>query len=45
MELFEWNNKYYGLVNMSCKTTYAIGLLIMGSLIDKLGTKKDFPFR
>ena len=42
MELFNWTNKDYALVNMSFKTAYAVGLLIMGSLVDRLGTKKGF---
>ena len=42
MEIFNWTNKDYALVNMSFKTAYAIGLLLMGRLIDRLGTKKGF---
>ena len=42
MEIFNWSNKDYALVNMSFKTAYAIGLLLMGRLIDRLGTKKGF---
>jgi len=42
MEMFEWSNKDYALVNMSFKAAYAIGLLVMGRLIDRLGTKKGF---
>jgi MFS transporter, ACS family, hexuronate transporter len=42
MELFNWSNKDYALVNMSFKTAYAIGLLLMGRLIDRLGTRKGF---
>lgn len=42
MEMFKWTNKDYALVNMSFKAAYAIGLLIMGRLIDRLGTKKGF---
>jgi MFS transporter, ACS family, hexuronate transporter len=42
MEIFKWSNKDYALVNMSFKTAYAIGLLLMGRLIDRLGTKKGF---
>ncbi len=42
MEIFSWSNKDYALVNMSFKTAYAIGLLLMGRLIDRLGTKKGF---
>jgi ACS family hexuronate transporter-like MFS transporter len=42
MEIFGWSNKDYALVNMSFKTAYAIGLLLMGRVIDRLGTKKGF---
>jgi MFS transporter, ACS family, aldohexuronate transporter len=42
MEIFSWSNKDYALVNMSFKTAYAIGLLLMGRLVDRLGTKKGF---
>ncbi len=42
MEIFKWTNKDYALVNMSFKAAYAIGLLLMGRLIDRLGTKKGF---
>jgi MFS transporter, ACS family, hexuronate transporter len=42
MEIFSWSNKDYALVNMSFKTAYAVGLLLMGRLIDRLGTKKGF---
>ena len=44
MELFEWTNKDYALVNMSFKAAYAIGLLIMVALSTGLAPKKDFPF-
>jgi ACS family hexuronate transporter-like MFS transporter len=42
MEIFQWSNKDYALVNMSFKTAYAVGLLLMGRLIDRMGTKKGF---
>jgi MFS transporter, ACS family, hexuronate transporter len=42
MEMFSWSNKDYALVNMSFKAAYAIGLLLMGRLIDRMGTKKGF---
>jgi ACS family hexuronate transporter-like MFS transporter len=42
MELFNWTNKDYALINMSFKAAYAIGLLLMGRLVDRLGTKKGF---
>ena len=42
MEIFKWTNKDYALVNMSFKAAYAIGLLLMGRLVDRLGTRKGF---
>jgi MFS transporter, ACS family, hexuronate transporter len=42
MEIFSWSNRDYALINMSFKTAYAIGLLLMGRVIDRLGTKKGF---
>ncbi len=42
MEIFKWSNKDYAMVNMSFKAAYAIGLLLMGRLIDRLGTRKGF---
>jgi MFS transporter, ACS family, hexuronate transporter len=42
IEMFHWSNKDYALVNISFKTAYAVGLLLMGRLIDHLGTKKGF---
>jgi ACS family hexuronate transporter-like MFS transporter len=42
MEIFNWTNKDYALINMSFKAAYAVGLLLMGRLIDHLGTKKGF---
>jgi ACS family hexuronate transporter-like MFS transporter len=37
--LFEWSNKDYAAIMISFKVAYAIGLLFMGNMIDKLGTK------
>lgn len=37
--LFEWSNKDYAAITVSFKIAYGIGLLFMGGLIDKLGTK------
>ena len=42
MEIFNWTNKDYALVNMSFKAAYAVGLLLMGRLVDTLGTRKGF---
>jgi len=38
-KLFEWTNKDYAAIMVSFKIAYGIGLLFMGSIIDKLGTK------
>ncbi len=41
-KLFDWTNKDYAYINMAFKAAYALGLLTMGGLIDKIGTKKGF---
>ncbi len=41
-KLFDWTNKDYALINISFKAAYALGLLTMGGIIDKIGTKKGF---
>jgi ACS family hexuronate transporter-like MFS transporter len=38
-KLFGWTNKDYAAIMVSFKIAYGIGLLFMGGLIDKLGTK------
>jgi len=38
-KLFDWSNKDYAAIMVSFKIAYGIGLLFMGSIIDKLGTK------
>jgi len=37
--LFGWSNKDYAAIMISFKVAYGIGLLFMGSIIDRLGTK------
>lgn len=37
--LFNWTNKDYAAIMVSFKIAYGIGLLFMGGIIDKLGTK------
>ena len=37
--LFDWSNKDYAAIMVSFKIAYGIGLLLMGGIIDKLGTK------
>lgn len=38
-KLFEWSNKDYAAIMVSFKTAYGLGLLFMGGIIDKLGTR------
>ncbi len=38
-KLFEWTNKDYAAIMVSFKIAYGIGLLFMGGIIDRLGTK------
>lgn len=41
-KLFDWTNKDYAAIMVSFKVAYGIGLLFMGSLIDRLGTKTGY---
>ncbi len=41
-KLFHWTNKDYADIMISFKVAYAIGMVSMGSIIDKLGTKKGY---
>ncbi|MFH0999941.1 MAG: MFS transporter [Bacteroidota bacterium] len=41
-KLFGWSNKDYANIMISFKVAYAIGMISMGGLIDKLGTKKGY---
>ncbi|HLY72044.1 MAG TPA: MFS transporter [Puia sp.] len=38
-KLFNWSNKDYAAIIVSFKIAYGIGLLFMGSIIDRLGTR------
>jgi MFS transporter, ACS family, hexuronate transporter len=38
-KLFEWTNKDYAAIMVSFKIAYGIGLLFMGGVIDRFGTK------
>jgi len=38
-KLFEWSNKDYAAIMVSFKIAYGVGLLFMGGIIDRLGTK------
>ena len=41
-KLFEWTNKDYAAIMVSFKIAYGIGLLFMGGIIDRLGTKTGY---
>lgn len=38
-KLFDWSNKDYAAIMVSFKIAYGMGLLFMGGIIDRLGTK------
>ncbi len=38
-KLFDWTNKDYAAIMVSFKVAYGIGLLFMGGIIDRFGTK------
>jgi ACS family hexuronate transporter-like MFS transporter len=39
-----WSEAQYGYVNTAFQAAYALGLLVVGHLIDKFGTRKGFSF-
>src|SRR4029078_4584506 len=39
-----WNEAEYGFVNTAFQASYAIGLLVVGGLMDRFGTRKGFSF-
>jgi len=41
-KIFEWTNADYAIINISFKAAYAIGLLTMGGIIDRIGTRKGY---
>ena len=41
-KLFNWTNKDYAYIMISFKVAYALGMLLMGGFIDRLGTKKGY---
>lgn len=41
-KLFNWSNNDYANIMIAFKTAYAIGMLTMGGIIDRLGTKKGY---
>jgi MFS transporter, ACS family, hexuronate transporter len=40
--VFHWNEKDYGIIIMGFSVAYAIGLVTMGSLLDRIGTKLGY---
>jgi ACS family hexuronate transporter-like MFS transporter len=38
-KVFGWSDRDYATINIAFKTAYAIGMLCMGAIIDRLGTK------
>jgi len=40
--LFDWTNKDYAAIMVSFKIAYGIGLMFMGGVIDRLGTKLGY---
>ncbi len=40
--VFHWNNTHYGYITIAFMVAYAIGMLLMGGLIDKLGTRTGY---
>jgi len=41
-KLFDWTNQDYSWIMVSFKVAYALGLLSMGGIIDRIGTKKGY---
>lgn len=39
-----WNDAEYGFVNTAFTAAYALGLLVVGYLMDRFGTRKGFSF-
>ncbi|HLY70353.1 MAG TPA: MFS transporter, partial [Puia sp.] len=39
-----WSEKDYGYIVMAFQTSYALGLLYFGRLIDRIGTKLGYTF-
>src|SRR6478736_730265 len=37
-----WNDAQYGFVNTAFQAAYALGLVVVGNLMDRFGTRKGF---
>jgi len=42
--VFSWTNRQYSYITISFKVAYALGLLIMGGVIDRKGTRKGYLY-
>jgi len=42
--VFSWTNRQYSYITISFKIAYALGLLVMGAVIDRKGTKKGYLY-
>lgn len=40
--LFHWTNRDYADIIISFQTAYALGMLVMGNIIDRLGSRKGY---
>jgi ACS family hexuronate transporter-like MFS transporter len=41
-KVFHWSDKDYAAINIAFKTAYAIGLVSMGALVDRIGTRAGY---
>lgn len=41
-KMFDWSNNDYANIMIAFKVAYAIGMLTMGGIIDRMGTKKGY---
>jgi MFS transporter, ACS family, hexuronate transporter len=41
-KVFHWSDQDYATINIAFKTAYAIGLISMGALIDRIGTRVGY---
>jgi ACS family hexuronate transporter-like MFS transporter len=42
MKMFDWSNNDYANIMIAFKVAYALGMLTMGGIIDRLGTRKGY---
>ncbi len=41
-KVFDWTDAQWGLINMSFQIAYAVGMLTIGSIIDRIGTRAGY---